>query len=176
MVQWDQKNLGLKSANKERRRIYLADSPAPHKVASTFWKGERWCIITVVVIVINTIVICLYLVHCFSVIIADMLLWRILFMFRGSFTDCMVVWLWVWNCSCWVLCSGVVWHCSHRLVDIVGKLGETRKMGAGYIVWQEVFDNNVKVTVCLSVSLFVPLCVTLVSVYMFLLLCLFLSL
>jgi len=69
-----------------------------------------------------------------------------------------------------------VWHCSHRLVDIVGKLGETRKMGAGYIVWQEVFDNNVKVTVCLSVSLFVPLCVTLVSVYMFLLLCLFLSL
>jgi len=30
-------------------------------------------------------------------------------------------------------------------VDIVAKLGETRKNGAGYIVWQEVFDNNVKV-------------------------------
>jgi len=37
-------------------------------------------------------------------------------------------------------------------VDIVAKLGETRKNGAGYIVWQEVFDNNVKViAVCMSV-------------------------
>jgi len=44
--------------------------------------------------------------------------------------------------------------CHHRrLVDIVAKLGETRKTGAGYIVWQEVFDNNVKVlTICLTVS------------------------
>jgi len=39
-------------------------------------------------------------------------------------------------------------------VDIIATLGENRKMGAGYIVWQEVFDNNVKVsTVCLSVQL-----------------------
>ena len=45
-----------------------------------------------------------------------------------------------------------------RLVDIVAKLGETRKEGAGYIVWQEVFDNDVKV-LCLSVLLTVTLVV-----------------
>ena len=45
-----------------------------------------------------------------------------------------------------------------RLVDIVAKLGETRKEGAGYIVWQEVFDNDVKV-LCLSVLLAVTLLV-----------------
>jgi len=40
-----------------------------------------------------------------------------------------------------------------RLVDIVAKLGETRKEGAGYIVWQEVFDNDVKVlSLCLCMS------------------------
>jgi len=39
-------------------------------------------------------------------------------------------------------------------VDIVGKLGETRKMGAGYIVWQEVFDNNVKVVTVCDLSFF----------------------
>jgi len=38
-------------------------------------------------------------------------------------------------------------------VDIIAKLGETRKEGAGYIVWQEVFDNDVKV---LYLSLSVP--------------------
>jgi len=39
-----------------------------------------------------------------------------------------------------VVCGSV-----YRLVDIVAKLGESRKEGAGYIVWQEVFDNDVKV-------------------------------
>lgn len=44
-------------------------------------------------------------------------------------------------------------------MDIVGKLGESRENGAGYIVWQEVFDNNVKVvSLCLYVSSFVSLC------------------
>jgi hexosaminidase len=32
-----------------------------------------------------------------------------------------------------------------KVLDIVTELGEKRKNGAGYIVWQEVFDNDVKV-------------------------------
>jgi len=69
-------------------------------------------------------------------------------------------------CKCWHFCWTlvVILHVygSHRLVDIVAKLGETRKEGAGYIVWQEVFDNDVKVvTACLSVSLSVCLPVSL---------------
>ena len=52
---------------------------------------------------------------------------------------------------------------THRLVDIVAKLGETRKEGAGYIVWQEVFDNDVKVlslSLTLSVIFVMPVCVS----------------
>ena len=32
-----------------------------------------------------------------------------------------------------------------RLVDIIGDLGKKRRVGSGYIVWQEVVDNGVEV-------------------------------
>ena len=32
-----------------------------------------------------------------------------------------------------------------RLLDIVKNIGDSREEGSGYIVWQEVFDNGVKV-------------------------------
>ena len=65
-------------------------------------------------------------------------------------------------------CADVLCCCALRLVDIVAKLGESRKEGAGYIVWQEVFDNDVKVltycllvlSLCLSESVSVCLCVS----------------
>ena len=42
----------------------------------------------------------------------------------------------------------VRYHCGSfcfRLLDIISDIGVEREAGAGYIVWQEVFDNGVKV-------------------------------
>jgi len=166
MVQWDQKNLGLKSANKERRRIYLADSPAPHKVASTFWKGERWCIITVVVIVINTIVICLYLVHCFSVIIAGQLTCC-----SDAFSLCFVgvlLTVWLFGCECGIVvveCCAVV-LCGIVLTDWWTSSENLERRGR----WAPVTSSGRKFSITmsrlLSASLFLCLCLCVSLLYL----------
>lgn len=40
----------------------------------------------------------------------------------------------------------VYFLCFFRLLKSVTEIGQNRKVGSGYIVWQEVFDNEVKVS------------------------------
>jgi len=86
----------------------------------------------------------------------------LLFFFSFFSSVLVTVKLWLYSAlHLWVYerCVVILYAVVVRLVDIVGKLGESREMGAGYIVWQEVFDNNVKVVCChLSVPSFVSLC------------------
>ena len=37
-----------------------------------------------------------------------------------------------------------------RLLKSITEIGKSRKVGSGYIVWQEVFDNEVKVSKSVS--------------------------
>jgi len=39
-----------------------------------------------------------------------------------------------------------------RLLKSITEIGKSRKVGSGYIVWQEVFDNEVKVSKSVSQS------------------------